>query len=124
MRFGAEPETARRRYRAFVAEGGEAYRPWDALRGGVVLGGEAFRAAVAKRLGGVAAGRAREVPRGQRHFRRPELARLAAEADRGAWMTAATREHGTTMAQIAAAAGLHYSSVSKIIKATERTENS
>ena len=67
---------------------------------------------------------AREVPRGQRHLCRPKLARLAADAVRGAWMTAATRDHGYTMAQVAAAAGLHYSSVSKIIKATEQTENS
>ena len=124
-RWSSYAETARRRYRAFVAEGGEAYRPWDALRGGVFLGSEAFRAAVAKRLGGGAARpRAGKVPRGQRHLCRPELARLATGADRRAWMTAANRDHGYTMAQIAAAAGLHYSSVSKIITATERTENS
>ena len=64
------------------------------------------------------------MPRGQRHLCRPELARLATGADRGAWMTAAYRDHGYTMVQIAAAAGLHYSSVSKIIRAYERTENS
>ena len=51
---GSDARTARRRYRAFVAAGGEAYRPWDQLGGGTILGTKMFRAAVAKRLGGPA----------------------------------------------------------------------
>ncbi len=43
---------------------------------------------------------------------------------RGAWMTRAYREHGYTMREIAAAAGLHYSSVSKLIKQWEQRPNS
>ena len=39
-------------------------------------------------------------------------------------MTEAYRQHGYTMREIAAAAGLHYSSVSKIIKQWEQRANS
>ncbi len=39
-----------------------------------------------------------------------------AHADRGAWMTAAHDTLGYTLAEIAAVAGLHYATVSKIIK--------
>ncbi len=39
-------------------------------------------------------------------------------------MTAAYREHGYLLTEIAAYARLHYSSISKIIKAWEEGENS
>ncbi|MAE44342.1 MAG: hypothetical protein CMF63_05060 [Magnetovibrio sp.] len=42
----------------------------------------------------------------------------------GEWMTAAYREDGYLLTEIAAQAGLHYSSISKIIKAWEEGENS
>lgn len=44
-------------------------------------------------------------------------------ADRGAWMTAAHDTHGYTLAEIAAVAGLHYVTVSKIIKAWRSGDN-
>jgi len=109
---------------AFVAEGGETYRPWDQLGGSAVLGTEPFRAAVAERLGEPESGIAPEVPHAQRHVTRSGLDDLRArEENRGAWMSAAYRDHGYTMTEIAAAAGLHYSSVSKIIKAQEAVAN-
>ncbi len=43
--------------------------------------------------------------------------------DRGAWMTAAHDTHGYTLAEIAAAVGLHYASVSRIIKARRQDDN-
>ena len=123
--FHADPRAARRLYRSFIAEGGETYRPWDALAGGAVLGGERFRAAVAKRLGGRLPDRSGEVPRRHLHLARPGLDALrAAATERGTWMTAAYRDHGYTMIEIADAAGLHLSSVSKIIKAHQRMPNS
>ena len=41
----------------------------------------------------------------------------------GAWMTAAHDTHGYTLAEIAAAGGLHYASVSRIIKARRQDGN-
>lgn len=111
-------------YRRFLAEaengGAEDTRRaavWRDLRGGVVLGSEDFAAAVRRRM----AAPAPEVPAPQRHLGRPGLAALAGRAGaRGVWMTAAYRDHGYTMRDIAGWAGLHYSSVSRIIKDWER----
>lgn len=119
--FGADEARARSAYRRFVAEGAGAASPWQGLRGDGVLGGEAFRAEVADRM--PAAGG--EVPRLQRHLARPALSSLGQSTQkRGQWMTAAYREHGYLLTEIAACAGLHYSSVSKIIKAWEEEKNS
>jgi hypothetical protein len=66
-----------------------------------------------------------EVPRLQRHPTRPALSSLGESTQkRGEWMTAAYREHGYLLTEIAAHAGLHYSSISKIIKAWAEAGNS
>ena len=44
-------------------------------------------------------------------------------AKHGAWMTAAHDTHGYMLAEIAAAVGPHYASVSRIIKARRQDEN-
>lgn len=124
-RFGDHQARARSAYRRFVAEGAGAASPWQDLGGGVVLGGEAFRAEVADRMPAAARLSQGEVPRLQRHPTRPALSSLGLNAQqRGQWMTAAYRAHGYLMTEIAAYAGLHYSSISKIIKAWEKGKNS
>jgi len=61
-----------------------------------------------------------EVPNAQRHFSRPKLKDMESKiTDRGEWMSTAYREYGFTMREIADYAGVHYSLVSKIIKAWE-----
>ena len=61
----------------------------------------------------------------QRHPTRPALSSLGLSArKRGEWMTAVYREHGYLLTGIAACAGLHYSSISKFIKAWEEGKNS
>lgn len=113
--FGkARPSEA---YRRFVAEGLGAKNPWDGLAGRDVLGGEDFLAEVQVKTGM----KDREIPRQKRHLARPTLAQLQnRHEDRAQWMASACREHGYTMGEIAAEAGLHYSSVSKIIKVWEK----
>ncbi len=60
----------------------------------------------------------------QRTFARQLLAAIRKrDSDRGAWMTAAHDTHGYTLAEIAAAVGLHYASVRRIIKARRQDEN-
>ena len=114
-RFGTGETAARTAYRRFMREGmADADSPWDRLKGGIVLGSDAFL----ERLRLPAARAGGETPRRQRHAGRPSLAALRQEAaERGAWMAVACDEHGYTLAEIAAEAGLHYSSVSKIVKA-------
>ena len=116
--FGAAADTAQKAYRRFVRAGiGAADSPWEQLRGGLVLGGEAFL----ETLRATTAGAAPETPRRQRFLTRPALAALRTGVpDRGAWMTMAHDDHGYTLAEIAAEAGLHYSSISKIIATWRR----
>ena len=121
QQFGADDRAARLAYRRFVRAGaGETERPWDKLRGGLVLGGEGF----IESLRGTVARAPAEAPKEQRTLGRPPLAALREEATaRGEWMTAAHDRHGYTLAEIAAAANLHYSSVSKIITAWRENSN-
>ena len=78
--FGPARE-ARRRYRAFVAQGkGSRYAPWEELVSQIYLGGEGFR----KRAQGLVSARApsRQVPRLQRLPARPRLADIIAVTSR------------------------------------------
>lgn len=122
-RFGAGEREAQTAYRRFVRAGtGATESPWERLRGGFVLGGDAF----VERLREAATTAAPEIPKRQRTVARPSLTALRDGADeRGEWMRAAHARHGYTLAEIAAEASLHYSSVSRIIKAwREKSESS
>lgn len=120
--FGTEDKAARAAYRRFVRDGiAQPASPWDDLRAGLVLGGEAFLDGLRARFADAPA----ETPRSQRNLARPPLSALRkTHAERGAWMTAAYDAHGYTLAEIAASVHLHYSSVSKIIKAWRKGGNS
>lgn len=104
--FGPDPARAERAYRDFVAEGRGAAGPW------------LDRAAAD--APGSAAGRGEERP-SRAEPDRPTLGALRRSGgSRGAWMNSAYRRHGYTMGKIATEAGLHASSVSRIILAWER----
>jgi REP element-mobilizing transposase RayT len=112
--FGRSKARARENYRRLVSQGGGADGPWGGLVGGAVLGGEAL-------VKSVAAGQGvppdAETPRRRRHPARPALDTLVAPGvERAEWMGRAWRQYGYTLSEIANPAGLHYSSVSKIIK--------
>ena len=94
--------------------------PWQGgLRQQVFLGDEAFvermltRSAPTNR-------QAKEVPRAQRKVRKTVAAFLALHADRDLAMSAAYRDGGLTMTQIAAECGLSVSRVSRVIAGVER----
>jgi len=106
---------SKQRYMAYVAQTSAADAPLAKAAGSHVLGGEGFRSEIQKKAKGGA-----EVPRSQRHVVRCKLDELSdSKAKRGEWMTEAYRQHGYTMREIADYAGVHYSLVSKIIKAWE-----
>ncbi len=114
--FDRDPETALRAYRRFVAGGMKAARPWDQLAGPHILGSPAFRDDLLNAAGSPG----REIPGASQRTTPPTLAALRAQhGERAAWMALAYREHGYRLREIADAAGVHYATVSKIIKAWE-----
>ncbi len=110
----------RRRYAAFVEEGIRTPSPWRQLQGQVLLGEQAFLRKVAPKLKSKA--QAKEIPRAQRHAVRPSLKKVfgqvnpAHRAARDRLIATMHLKHGYTQAQIAAHIGLHYATVSRIVK--------
>ena len=125
--FGKRRNVARERYRRFVQDGIDGPSPWEALKGQVLLGGEAFVDSLAPLLDGAAA--LDEVPKRQRRLTRPSLAKIFAGADgvakatRNRLIAAAHLEHGYTLAEVGRHLGLHYTTISKIVRAERMAEN-
>jgi putative transposase len=111
--LGGEERLARAAYRRFVDEG--IARPIEfegKVHPGPALGSDEFLAKLQSRFGA----RAETAPLLGQGRARPSIAAIRdSRGDRGAWMTLAHDRHGYTLAEIGAAAGLHYSSISKII---------
>lgn len=118
--FAKTRPVAQRRYAEFVAQGKNLPSPWSELKGQVLLGSEAFVDKMQPLLEGKA--ELKEIPRAQRWAHRPGLKSLFSarvrqdKAARDAAMRRACLEYGYTMAAIAREAGIHYSTVSKVIK--------
>jgi putative transposase len=95
--------------------------PWEALQGQILLGPTAFVEGLRPRL--TAMRRLHEVPRVQRYADRPALAKLfrdrqeLTKAARDRLISTAHVDYGYSLAAIAKALGLHYTTVSKIVKA-------
>jgi hypothetical protein len=116
--FGSQREEAQAAYRHFVAEGmGKTI--WGNLKGGVILGSNDFAAKVIPLL------REKEplteVPRAQRFATRPSLGELFAgieesKSRRNGKIYEAYMQHGYTLSEIGRELGLHYSTVSKIVR--------
>jgi len=110
--FGGAPKAARKTYRQFV-EKADKVMPWDDLNGPDVLGDDAFRSALEQRKGEVN----QDVPKRKQVLRCLPLAELAKRGKtQGQWMREAYQEHGYTMQAIADYAGIHHSTVSRLIK--------
>lgn len=111
---------AQQRYGAFVAEGKDLPSPWPSLKGQTLLGSDAF----VERMRPLLEGKVEltEVPRAQRQLHRPSLGQLFPDhvrvdkVARDQSMRRAYLEFGYTMAAIAREVGVHYSTVSKVIK--------
>jgi len=118
--FGRQRAAARRKYAEFVAEGKRLPSPWPDLKGQILLGSESFVERVQPLL--EEKGELKEIPRGQRLAHRPGLAALIPaqvrenKRTRDETIRVAYLDYGYTMAAIACQAGIHYSTVSKVIK--------
>jgi len=103
------------RYREYVDKALKEDAPLQGAMGSHVLGSNEFRENLQKKTNAGS-----EVPRSQKYIARRSLEDIKTEAlERGAWMSAACRDHGYAMREIADFANVHYSLVSKIIKAWE-----
>jgi len=105
-------------YRRFVAQG-RGKTIWDQLRGGVLLGGDRFVRKLAPLLKDIT--RQKDIPKAQRYVARPSLAKLFKGAKRNkvkrdVQITKAYMEYGYTLGQIADYLGLHYSTISRIVR--------
>lgn len=117
--FGKQRAKARQRYGEFVAQGAGKSSPWSEVIGQVLLGKETFAEKMQPILKGKE--KLKEIPRSQRLLHRPSLNKLftmAVRSDKVARDEAIHQAHryAYSMAAIAQHAGIHYSTVSKVIK--------
>jgi len=110
--FGTTTSKARASYIRFVQDG-LGYKPWDMLNGPDILGDDHFRSEMQSRVKEFDV----DIPMRKQLLRHLPLAAIATKnKDRGEWMREAYCEHGYTMQAIAAFAGVHHSTVSRLIK--------
>ena len=117
--FGLDRKSAHMEYRRFIKAGMDAKdSPWDELKGQCFLGEDAFLEKLFPMLRENSA--LKEVPRTQRFADRPSLENILADTGsrevRDCAIAKACLEFGYTQAQVAAATGLHYSTVSRILR--------
>ena len=118
--FGKTRKTAQRHYREFVRAGEKNGRPWDHLRGQVYLGDDPFVMAMKNLVR--KSETLEEIPRIQRYAGRPELRELfqsRGRNERDGAIVAAHVRYGYTLSEIGRQLGIHYTTVSKIIKRGE-----
>ena len=120
--FSRTLPTARQRYAAFVQAGNGLRSPWADLKGQVLLGSEIFVKKIMPRL--KASEAVGKIPKHQRRLHRPSLRKLFAKVDsratRDQVMALAYLAHGYTLTEIGQEVGLHYATVSRIVKTSEK----
>ena len=113
--FSAELPTARRAYSRFVLAGIGQESPWSGVQGGIVLGNEEFLRSV-RSFFQVKEDR-QEIPRKERYAPRPSLADLLGKGDSGVdRIIEAHNRYRYTLKEIGDHLGIHYATVSRIIK--------
>jgi len=120
--FSKNKTEAQKLYCKFVKEGINANSPWNELQGQILLGEKTFIEKYLKRLHGKE--QIKEIPRIQRYLNRPKLADLFCKEDtkkvRDKNIHAAHVRYGYRLNEIAAYLGIHYTTVSKVLKNEER----
>lgn len=108
---------AKAAYADYVRDGVEA-AIWDERTGADVLGDDNFRKALTDQVAASSA----EVPKRKRVLRHLPLQAIACDKALKDWVHEAYSQHGYTMSAIAAHAGVHHSTVSRLIKKAEQGE--
>lgn len=124
QQFAEQKEEAQARYRNFVNKGLADVSPWSSLAGRIFLGSDDFVKQMDSRLEDVKD--VMEIPKVERFAGRPSLDRLlldsqpASNQRRCNKIYAACKDHGYTQKEIADFLGVHYATVSRVIKRMER----
>ena len=118
--FANRKSTAMERYQKFVAEGKKQPKPWDQLRNQIYLGDEAFINKMQDKIDSAAD--LREIPAAQKRRVVKPLSYFAKQfTDRNEAIVNAFASGGYNMNTIGDYFGIHYSRVSRIIKALSKT---
>lgn len=117
--FGQRRKLAQQKYRRYVEDGIGSASIWEQLEAQSLLGLEGFAAALTSHVAGKR--KVREIPKGQRLVGRPSLKQLFEEIGthkvrRDRRIAEAVEKHGYGQIEIARHLGLHYSTVSRLIK--------
>jgi len=118
--FGHRRSQTENGYKSFVKDGVKKSSPWKNLRGQILLGDDKFVLRLEPYLKQVQ--RVREVPRGQRFVERPSLEELfrgavgKSKQKRNRLIRNAHLRYGYTLVEIGRVLGLHYSTISKVVK--------
>jgi REP element-mobilizing transposase RayT len=118
--FGTSRHRATVEYRQFVRDGRRDPPPWRHLKHRLYLGEERFVEATHARVGGRSL--SAEIPSPQRRPSppsSPRRRRTGASLDRDRAIIAAYRNDGHSMTTVADQFGVHYSTVSRIVRAAE-----
>jgi REP element-mobilizing transposase RayT len=118
--FAKRKNLAIDRYSAFVSEGESQASPWGQLRKQIYMGDDAFVEAMLAKVGPDSD--LSEIPSSQkRKLAKPIAEYLKMASDRNEGIYLAYRSGAYSMKAISDAMGLHYSSVSRIIKSYENS---
>lgn len=116
--FARRARVAQQRYQAFVLEGIGAESPWDELQGQMYLGSEVF---VARHQPNELL---QEFPRFQTLAYRPSVAELFAKrGSRERHIATAYRKYGYRLWEIGNHLGVHYSTVSRLLRCAEEQDS-
>lgn len=116
--FGGKRREAKRNYREFVKAGIGQETIWKKVKGQGILGEDDFVETLSSYMKGQRD--IQEIPKRQRFVTRPELEvifkRKTATADRNRKIRKAVEEHGYSQKEIADYLGMHYASISRLMR--------
>jgi len=118
--FSDDLVRARSLYRKFVLDGVDHDGLWHELKGQTLLGTEGFSEQIAEMLGGL--NDVDEIPRNERLINRPKIEELfdvstmSDKLSRNNKLVEAVEKYGYTQKELADHLGLHYSTISRLIK--------
>ena len=118
--FGQQRRAAQEKYREYVREGVNEASIWDGLEAQSLLGVEGFAQALVGHVTGKT--KDKEIPKGQRLIGRASLEKLferngEKKAIRDRMIGDAVKKHGYSQMEVARHLKLHYSTISRLIKA-------
>ena len=123
--FGLRKAIAQEKYCEFVQAGIGSPSIWDDLEAQSLLGVEGFAEGLRHLV--TEKQQIREIPKGQRFVGRPRLEKLFSQKSRSKTsrdrlIAKAVTEHGYSQMDLASFLGLHYSTISRILAATDKEQ--